>query len=92
MVDISENEVSNSYFDLALEDWSEPLGDLITFCGTTRLHPGSSGNPNFTPLKLIGSTACRSECLVVSCSRRLYALHLARNWSWSLPFLSNEKY
>jgi hypothetical protein len=48
--DISKIDVFNSYFELALEDWSEPLGDLIVFCGTTRLSPGSSGNPNYTPL------------------------------------------
>ena len=50
VVDISKTEVSNSYFELALEDWSEPLGDLIALCGTTRLHPGSSGNLNYIPL------------------------------------------
>ena len=49
MVDISKTEVSNSYFELALEDWSEPLGDLIALCGATRLRPGSSGNLVYTP-------------------------------------------
>lgn len=49
MIDISKTELYNSYFELALEDWSEPLGDLIVLCGTTRLSPGSSGNLNYTP-------------------------------------------
>lgn len=50
IVDISKIETSSSYFGLALEDWSEPLGDLIALCGTTRLRPDSSGNLNYTPL------------------------------------------
>lgn len=50
IVDISKIEVSNSYFGLALEDWSEHLGDLVALCGTTRLRPGSSGNLNYIPL------------------------------------------
>lgn len=50
MIDISKTEVYNSYFELVLEDWSESLGDLIIFCGTTRLSPASSGNLNYTPL------------------------------------------
>ena len=54
MVDISKTELYNNYFELALEDWSEPLGDLIVFCGTTRLSPGSSGMFNYTPLYQIG--------------------------------------
>ena len=29
LVDISKTDVYNSYFELALDDWSEPLGDLI---------------------------------------------------------------
>jgi len=58
MVDISKAEVSNSYFELAFEDWNEPLGDLIALCGTTRLRPGSSGKLDYMPL-INGSTACR---------------------------------
>jgi hypothetical protein len=44
IVDNSQDNFSNSYFELALEDWSEPLGDLIILCGTSRLRSGSSGN------------------------------------------------
>ena len=54
MVDISKTEVYKTYFELALEDWNEPLGDLIVFCGTTRLSLGSSGNLNYTPFYQIG--------------------------------------
>lgn len=50
IVDISKTEIFNSYFGLALEDWSEPLGDLVALCGTTRLRPSSSGNLNYIPL------------------------------------------